>query len=201
MNFEIDYTLFRLKEAYFDHQSYIHGINHSYRVMYHVLQIATATGLKREGTIAFCAAYIHDLARMHDGYCTQHGTWAAERKLNLHANLFRQIGLKNKDLKKVEIAVAWHSNSKELEKSNHAYLVTALLKDADALDRIRLGEDDLDVRYLRFPETRQMVNSAKKLFYATDDKSFSSFSEIMENISELNKSLIKIKEDTYDPNS
>ena len=185
MDFKIDYTLFRLKAAYFDHPGFLHGINHTYRVMYNVLQLATAIGLKQEGITAFCAAYIHDMARVHDGYCTQHGTWAAKRKLSLYTNLFRQIGLKDNDLKKVEIAVAWHSNTKELEKCNSAYLVTALLKDADALDRIRLGDHDLDVRYLRFQETKKMVLPSEQIFFATDNNHFQSFSEFLKYITKL----------------
>ena len=43
---------------------------------------------------------------------------------------------------------------------------TALLKDADGLDRVRLG--DLDPRYLRHPESKGMVDFAQTLFDATD---------------------------------
>jgi hypothetical protein len=42
----------------------------------------------------------------------------------------------------------------------------ALLKDADGLDRVRLG--DLDVRYLRHPVARPMVAFAQALFDRTD---------------------------------
>ena len=40
-----------------------------------------------------------------------------------------------------------------------------LLKDADALDRVRLG--DLDPSYLRHPEARTMVGFAQELYRAT----------------------------------
>ena len=109
----------------------------------------------------------------------------------MHTNLFHQIGLTDKDLKKVEIAVTMHSLTKELDKNDSAYLVTAILKDADALDRIRLGEHDLDIRYLRFPETKKMVLSAREIFFATDDRSFGSFEEMLNYISELNESFTK----------
>ncbi len=164
MDFGIDYTLFKLNPGSFDHQSSIHGINHTYRVMYNVLQIASGQGLNREGVSAFCAAYIHDLARLNDGYCTKHGGWSSERKLPIYKDLFLEIGLNVTDLEKVEIAVTNHSIPKELDKNDSAYLVTALLKDADALDRIRLGEGNLDIRYLRFPESKKMVSRAKEIF-------------------------------------
>ena len=185
MDFGINFSLFKLKQDYFDHQSNIHGINHTYRVMYHVLQIASAAGFKREGVVAFCAAYIHDLARLNDGYCTQHGAWASARKLHLYRNLFYEVGLNEEGFAKVEIAVTNHSITKELEKDNSAYLITALLKDADALDRIRLGDENLDIRYLRFSESKKMVVSAKKIFFATDKMSFCSFAEILKYINEL----------------
>jgi hypothetical protein len=41
------------------------------------------------------------------------------------------------------------------------------LKDADGLDRARLG--DLDPGYLRHPEARELVKGAKRLFRATAD--------------------------------
>lgn len=34
------------------------------------------------------------------------------------------------------------------------------LKDADALDRVRLGEDDLDTKQLRFRQSRHRVERA-----------------------------------------
>ena len=185
MDFGIDFTLFKLNPASFDHQSNIHGINHTYRVMYHVLQIASKRELKREGIIAFCAAYIHDLARLNDGYCTKHGSWSSERKLPTYKNFFSEIGLNQTDIEKLETAVSNHSIPEELEKNDNAYLVTALLKDADALDRIRLGDSNLDIRYLRFPESKKMVDSAKEIFFATDKMSFRSFAEILKYINEL----------------
>ena len=47
-----------------------------------------------------------------------------------------------------------------------AWPLIALLKDADGLDRVRLG--DLDPRYLRHPESKGMVPFAQALFDATD---------------------------------
>ncbi len=185
MDFGIDFTLFRLKQDYFDHQSNIHGINHTYRVMYHVLQIAAEAGLKREGVAAFCAAYIHDLARLNDGYCTQHGAWASERKFYLFKDLFYKVGLNDEDLEKIEIAVINHSITKELDKNNNAYRVTALLKDADALDRIRLGDGNLDISFLRFHESQKMVSRAKEIFFATDKMSFRSFAELLKFIGSI----------------
>jgi hypothetical protein len=45
--------------------------------------------------------------------------------------------------------------------------LVALLKDADGLDRVRLG--DLDPSYLRVPASQSMVAFAQHLFDATHD--------------------------------
>jgi hypothetical protein len=50
------------------------------------------------------------------------------------------------------------------------YQVAALLKDADALDRFRLGPYDLDKKYLRLPLTHLYIPHAKKLFLKTLNK-------------------------------
>ncbi len=42
-----------------------------------------------------------------------------------------------------------------------------VLKDADALDRVRLGRYDLDVGQLRFPESVQRVDRAWELLEAS----------------------------------
>ncbi len=38
-----------------------------------------------------------------------------------------------------------------------------IFKDADALDRFRIASDALDVRYLRTPESKEMVLQAKRI--------------------------------------
>lgn len=55
---------------------------------------------------------------------------------------------------------------KEVARDHEHWNLIALLKDADALDRVRL--DDLDQRYLRHPEARGMVAFAQALFAHTD---------------------------------
>lgn len=54
----------------------------------------------------------------------------------------------------------------EVSRSHPHWPLIALLKDADGLDRVRLG--DLDPSRLRHPEARTMVTFAQKLFDRTD---------------------------------
>jgi HD superfamily phosphodiesterase len=178
MNF--DYTTFKLSNNYFDHPSTIHGINHTYRVMYHVLNIGRMAGLNHEIHLAFCAAFIHDMSRMHDGYCTEHGGWAARNKLPEFKGLFLDSGVSRFGIRAIKLAVANHSVRFEIRKENPYYKTVALLKDADALDRIRIGGNNLKVEYLRYPETIKLIDFAKTLYYQSEPKELESFDELIE---------------------
>jgi len=70
------------------------------------------------------------------------------------------------DYPAIEAAVTAHSAPKEVSRANQHWPLIALLKDADGLDRVRLG--DLDPRYLRNAEAKAMVPFAQTLFDATD---------------------------------
>jgi hypothetical protein len=170
---------FSLRDTYFDQPSAMHGKKHTYRVMYHVLAIGQKVGLKEEIFPAFCAAFIHDMARKDDGYCTQHGLWSAETKLLRFTDFFLRQGLKELYLPAIHLAVTNHSLPEEIDPSHEYYKIVALLKDADALDRVRLCQHNLDEKYLRFPETILLNNNAKKLFVATDKAQIENFGNLL----------------------
>lgn len=174
------FKAFRLKEAYFDHPSHLHGISHTYRVMYHVLNIGRLAGLNHEIKLAFCAAFIHDMARRHDGYCIEHGIWSAKSKLPLFTKLFIRTGVNTEGLRAIKLAVSNHSIRHEIRKDHPFSTTVALLKDADALDRIRISETNLKPEYLRFPVSLTLVDFAKELYHRTKDETPVSFDEIIE---------------------
>jgi hypothetical protein len=184
MDFEIDYSLFQLKEGYFDNNSSLHGMNQNYRFMFLVLFIGHAAGLKRDVLLAFCAAFIHDLARKHDGFCNQHGLWATQYKLPEFISFFKKMGVSQKEIEIIGSAVKNHSELQETEDDHDAYKPTALLKDADALDRVRLGDENLNTDFLRLPESAELISFAKKLYFKTRNLKISSFTEILK-IAEL----------------
>ena len=70
------------------------------------------------------------------------------------------------DYPAIRTAVVYHSLPKELDRGHRHWRLTSLLKDADGLDRVRLG--DLDSRYLRNQEAQSMVDFAQTLFDWTD---------------------------------
>ncbi len=173
-----DVTKFTLLPRYFDHQSFLHGINHTYRVMYHCLELGGLMESRKAALLAFMGAFIHDMARKNDGYCTGHGAWATTHKLPLFHGLFMASGASEAELKLIARAVHYHSLSIDLPATDPAWMVSAILKDADALDRIRLGENNLRPEYLRFSESHGLIASAKVLYYKCAAEPLASFGEL-----------------------
>jgi hypothetical protein len=175
----INLDRFILRPEYFDQQSNLHGINHTYRVMYHCLELGEAENLIAQAKLAFMSAFIHDMARCHDGFCTVHGARAAKDKLPAFINLFMDSGASEAEVALISSAVFNHSLPYEMPETDPAAAVTSLLKDADALDRIRLGEDNLRPEYLRFKQSHSLIAPAKELFYKCGAEDLGSFAELL----------------------
>lgn len=152
----------------FWHASDLHGQAHVSRVMVHAIRLVEATGQHAFAPRLWAAVFLHDLARRHDDVDHRHGAEAARRLRDepaLQARL-AEAGLVASDYPGIEAAVTAHSAPKDASRDHEHWPLIALLKDADGLDRVRLG--DLDVRYLRHPEARAMVRFAQALFDETD---------------------------------
>lgn len=154
----------------FTHASRLHGQAHVARVMVHAFRLVAATGWTEEGPRLWAAVYLHDLARTHDDVCYRHGGDAMAKFETLPAvrGLFAQGGVLESDYAQIRTAVVHHCLSKELDRAHPHWLLTSLLKDADGLDRVRLG--DLDPQYLRHPQALEMVQFAQTLFEDTDGR-------------------------------
>ena len=152
----------------FSHRSTLHGQSHVARVMVHAFRLIEATGWREEAPRLWSAVYLHDLARTHDGVCYRHGGDAMKKFETLpHLRaLFARGGVLESDYPLIHTAVVHHSLPKELDGDHPHWRLTSLLKDADGLDRVRLG--DLDRRYLRNPQAHAMVDFAQALFDETD---------------------------------
>ena len=156
--------------SYFRHRSRLHGQSHVARVMVHALRLIEATGWEHEAARLWAAVYLHDLERTHDGHCTRHGAAAVERwqtqlPLQLH---IMSGGVMESDYPAIAHAVEvhCHPDSEEPPRDHADWPLVALLKDADGLDRVRLG--DLDTNYLRLPQSLEMVPFAQQLFDLTN---------------------------------
>jgi len=153
----------------FAHRSNLHGQAHVARVMVHALRLVEATGATGELRRLWASVYLHDLARTHDGVEPKHGAaaWARLETLGSVRALFARAGVSDADHPAIQAAVTMHSAGEPAAGHPHRTLIR-LLKDSDGLDRVRLG--DLDPRYLRHPEAREMVGFAERLYDATDGR-------------------------------
>jgi hypothetical protein len=133
----------------------------------HAFRLIEATGWIEEAP-RWAAVYLHDIARTHDGVCYRHGGDAMKKLETLpHLfTLFARAGVRDDDYPLIHSAVVHHSLPRELDRAHPHWRLTSLMKDADGLDRVRLG--DLDIRYLRNPEAKEMVGFAEALFEETD---------------------------------
>src|SRR4026209_121042 len=141
----------------FTHYSPLHGQSHVARVMVHAFRLIEATGWLEEAPRLWVAVYLHDIARTHDGICHRHGADAMKKLETLPhlRELFATGPVQDSDYAVIHTAVVHHSLPKELARDHPHWRLTSLLKDADGLDRVRLG--DPDPRDLPHPHARGMA--------------------------------------------
>lgn len=148
----------------FVHPSQIHGQEHVSRVMVHASLLLQLTGQEHLAVPLWASVYLHDVARTHDGLCHRHGADAA-RRFSEFQSLFAKAGLQREHEHAVRTAVSWHAVPRELPRAHRYAPLIHLLKDADALDRVRIA--DLDPRYLRYAVSRSLTDFAQELFSRT----------------------------------
>ncbi len=158
----------------------IHGVGHTSRVLVHTADLADLLDLPAwEREALACAALWHDIGRTHDGVDYYHGAKSAGKAVALGLHFTVQPKVYETAL----YAITHHCGDEgHAERAAHqvryrvpndgqevfervdpesALRVFRLLKDADALDRVRLG--DLDISYLRYDVSRERVNRAREL--------------------------------------
>ncbi len=151
------------------YKSFTHGIFHNERVAMFSLFMAEKLKLaETDAKIAIYAALYHDIGRENDMADDFHGTRSAKLidKLNLP--------LDSESLKILKIAITYHSLADSHFYDNldgintdrqRTIMAFNILKDADGLDRVRLGGGKLDLRFLRTAEALRLVPSAFQLEY------------------------------------
>ena len=144
----------------------IHGVGHTLRVLIHAVELGEALGIPPWETEAVRAAALwHDIGRTDDGADYYHGAKSAGKVVGL--GLYRR--LPPHVAQTALYAVTHHSGSEEhglragqrMPEPGSALRVFRILKDADGLDRVRLG--DLDPSYLRLPPSPSRVARAREL--------------------------------------
>ena len=137
--------------------SHLHGRGHTARVM--VWAAVLTRGTEWFEPVVWAAA-CHDLRRQDDGADPEHGFRAGAWVRTRLPQMLREPPA---DLERIARACDWHVCPDRRSEWDHPTLW--LLKDADGLDRVRLG--DLDRRFLRHEEARRRVGDAQRLFDAT----------------------------------
>ena len=123
---------------------------------------------ERETELLLIACGYHDIGRINDYRDEHHGRRAADMLPGIPG-----LGVSAAEIACIQSAVATHStNDQKIDAFAKAYGVTAEneelcrrlcrgLKDADNLDRVRIG--DLDTRHLRFSESKHMKPAAEAI--------------------------------------
>ena len=147
------------------YKSRVHGSGHIHRVLLFAALIAWQEALPEDLVRQlFRAAAYHDVGRTFDGYDLDHGARSAQRLEEL-------TGQTGEALAELQAAVTAHAlPDARLEETVHAFHpadfdraveLTRLLKDADNLDRVRLG--DLKVKFLRHESAKNLADFTLRL--------------------------------------
>ena len=141
-----------------------HTKGHCARVLLFALLIADKRKLPWPEREALCAAAVfHDSRRQDDWLDVGHGQRAAD----YYRDYCRSHPLPFDE--RVCLVMAFHDRDDALGEAalaerENGVLLYRIFKDADALDRFRLGPGGLDVRYLRTDEARSLYHYAKQVW-------------------------------------
>lgn len=147
------------------YKSDIHGIGHNIRVALMIYAISILENMNIEDIkILLDGALYHDLGRINDAEDSLHGKRSAEIIENLELDLTKE----EKEI--LQIICTYHSvndnkiDIDSIENIDHKRVkkLLSILKDADALDRVRV--DDLDISYLRNKSSLSLVPATFELY-------------------------------------
>lgn len=163
-----------VKAKSFNHNPYgIHGIGHTERVLVHALNLSNVLGLpEHEKEILAKSAIYHDIGRIHDYEDEEHGYYAVLMMQNNHTDAVRGMSKEARNILNYIIEQHCVEDTKaygnvrayDIKDRDRAIYLLKVFKDADGLERVRLG--DLDVSYLRNEPSKNMVDKAQKLLEA-----------------------------------
>ncbi len=152
------------------YKSVKHGFNHNVRVFIYALIICINEGLSDDDIkVVLEGAKYHDIGRINDLEDSSHGVRSAE-KLDFLKDKYSDMEIKY--LKTIVIGhslndeffekIAMENEIIDLEKCKKMFMI---LKDADALDRVRLEYPYVDLNYLRTDTSLKLVLFSYQLYY------------------------------------
>ncbi len=169
---DMSYSLLDTDALYTSH---MHGVGHIERTMLLGALLSYHNKIdKRMSVLLQNACSYHDIGRINDYLDDLHGQRSAKmlEEECYRKNLFMLDSPEDETL--IRAAIAAHSlsdnkmseNAKAfgVENNEDYYTLAKLLKDADGLDRVRLG--DLDTKYLRTPNALLLKETAQFVYDA-----------------------------------
>jgi len=145
----------------------IHGTGHTKRVRSHALAIADELEFSEwERQAIECAACWHDIGRTNDGSDYYHGAKSAGKVIGMELHL----AFDPRVLEAALFAVTHHCGSETHAERSVGFTrdpdatlrIFRVLKDADALDRVRL-RGGIDTSFLRYEVSHGLVQRAWQL--------------------------------------
>lgn len=160
----------------------IHGAPHTTRVLVWADVLARQVG--EPGALRYdellWSAAVHDVGRFNHGIDTAYGARSASGVRSTLAT--QRPPARTADLAFVAELCQWHEvQDRAIERLSLELLI---LKDADALDRARLG--DLDPTRLRLARSVDFVEAAERLERATDDYGSVSVADVLAAATRMN---------------
>ena len=147
-----------------------HGTDHIERVMLLGAIIAFQQRFStRETELLLIACSYHDIGRIDDHWDDHHGKRSADELPQIP-----NLGISSEEMCCIQAAIATHSTIDEMIDSfaqeygvsedlmELCRLLCKGLKDADNLDRVRIH--DLDIKHLRFDESKGLKPTAEEIF-------------------------------------
>ena len=158
---------------WFVRESELHGVRHTQRVYIHAQRLVSELNWpEHDARVVLQAALWHDIGRVNDSWDPRHGALSAERV----ADRGFDAALSAADAQIARFAIRNHCRSdghgerRAIDEADpeRALRILWLLKDADALDRVRLappgrGAYEIDSTMLRHTCTIEMVEFAEEL--------------------------------------
>ena len=150
------------------YKSDIHGLSHNERVSIFAFYLADKLWLKdKDLNLIMLAAFYHDIGRSHDYFDEYHGTVSADKLDGLGLDLTQE------DIQILKTIITAHSYDDSRFKSildnsgvkdvKRCEKLFQILKDCDALDRVRLINPVVMPNYLRHEESKELILAAYQL--------------------------------------
>lgn len=167
--FENELNNFEEIEELMQNDTHLHGINHIVRVLFNAYAIITLENVKEEDKrIIIEAAKLHDIGRVEDGEDLEHGNQSAIQA----RSILESKGFSKEEIDEICFIIKEHSLPKDKNEEDIANLPEELrekyryhlnlLKDADKLDRVRIG--DLDPNRLSTDSAKRLIVVAREIF-------------------------------------